>query len=75
VRIRGFYGDSLDVKTLSGDVHAGVAPGRRYRVSFSSMSGDISTDFPVSDGSGDRTPASVTVKTMSGDITIGAARG
>jgi hypothetical protein len=74
LRIRGFYGDALDVKTLSGDVHVGVAPGRRYRVSFSSMSGDISTDFPVSEGDAGRAPAAVAVKTVSGDITIVAAR-
>jgi DUF4097 and DUF4098 domain-containing protein YvlB len=74
VRIRGFYGDTLDTKTLSGDVQVGLAAGRRYRVSFSSMSGDIRTDFPVSEGDDGRAPASVAVKTVSGDITIGAAR-
>ena len=74
LRIRGFHGDSLDAKTLSGDVQIGVAPGRRYRVSFSSMSGEIRTDFPVSEGEGGGAPASVAVKTVSGDITIGHAR-
>ncbi len=69
VRIGRFAGDDLDVKTLSGDVSVGVIAGRRFRVSFTSLSGDIHSEFPVSEGS-EGGPARLTVRTMSGDITI-----
>jgi len=74
VRVATFEGGNLEVKTLSGDVSVGVVAGRRYRVSFSSLSGDIHTDFPVSEERGGGAPARLTVRSMSGDIRIEPAR-
>lgn len=70
--VHRFAGGSCEAKTLSGDVVVGVAPGRRYDVSFSSLSGDIRTDFPVQ-GAADAAPARIEVTTVSGDIRIRGA--
>ena len=74
IRIDAFEGGELNIKTLSGDVAVGVAAGRRYRVSFSSLSGDIHTDFPVSEEGSGGAPARLRIRSMSGDIRIEPAR-
>ena len=71
--IRVFTGDDLDAKTMSGDVTLGVTPGRVFEVSFQTMSGDVRTDFPVSSDGASGSPARLTVRSMSGDVTIHSA--
>ena len=69
-----FTGSRFDAKTMSGDISLGVPSGRRYEVSFSTLSGDVHTDFPVQ-GSGESSgaPARLEIKTVSGDIRIKGA--
>jgi len=75
VSIAAFRGDELDVKTLSGDVAVGLPGGRRYDVSFQTLSGDVRTDFPVAGGDDLGAPARLGISSMSGDIRIRAAGG
>jgi DUF4097 and DUF4098 domain-containing protein YvlB len=72
VAVTRFDGPWFDGKTMSGDVSIGVVAGRRFDVSFQSLSGDVRTEFPVGQG-GEGTAARLTVKTMSGDITVQGA--
>ena len=75
VRVGRWDGGRLDAKTVSGTVRLGVPAGRRYAVSLQSLSGAVSTDFPVSDGA-EGVTARLQVTTISGDIRItGAAAG
>jgi hypothetical protein len=69
-----FEGTRFDGKSMSGDVIVGVTGGRRYEVSFSSLSGDIRTDFPVADGAAGAS-AHLDIKTVSGDIKVKSAKG
>lgn len=71
VSIGRFHGSWFDGKTMSGDVTIGVVSGRRFEVSFQSLSGEVRTDFPV--GQGDGGSSRLTVKTVSGDITVQGA--
>jgi DUF4097 and DUF4098 domain-containing protein YvlB len=65
-----FSGSRFDAKSMSGTVSLGVPAGRRYDVAFSTISGDVQTDFPVQ-GSGEvGAPARLDVKTISGDIRV-----
>jgi DUF4097 and DUF4098 domain-containing protein YvlB len=73
IAIRRLTGDSFNAKTLSGDVHLGVTSGRKFSVSFKTLSGDVRTDFPVSADSAAATTARLVVKTMSGDVVVRAA--
>lgn len=73
VTVGRFDGSWLDVKSLSGDVTVGVTSGRRFEVSFQTLSGEVRTDFPVASG-GDGATARLTVKTVSGDIVIQGSR-
>ena len=71
VHVDRFGGDQFDAKSMSGDVVIGVPPGRRFEVSFKTLSGDVRTDFPVSaESPGAR--ARLAVTSMSGDITVKA---
>jgi hypothetical protein len=74
VSLGEFTGSWLDVKSLSGDTAVGVTAGRRFDVAFQSLSGDVRTDFPVSEGASTGGTARLAVKTVSGDIHIHAAR-
>jgi DUF4097 and DUF4098 domain-containing protein YvlB len=73
IAIRRLTGDSFNAKTLSGDVRLGVTSGRKFSVSFQTLSGDVRTDFPVSADSSAATTARLVVKTMSGDVVVRAA--
>jgi hypothetical protein len=74
VVIGTFTGSRIDAKTLSGDTTIGVTGGRRFEVSFQTLSGDVRTDFPVSEGDSDGGSARLSIKSISGDIEIHAAR-
>jgi DUF4097 and DUF4098 domain-containing protein YvlB len=70
VTVGRFSGDSFDVKSISGDITVGVPPGRRYDVEFSTLSGEIRTDFPIQGAEEAGSPARLEVKTVSGDIRV-----
>lgn len=74
VEVARFDGDGFEAKTLAGDVRIGVVPGRTFSVDFSSLSGEVITDFPVSSGGSTRGSTRLSVKTMSGDIVVKPAR-
>lgn len=67
-----FDGPWFDAKSLSGDVNIGVLAGRRFDVTFKTLSGEVHTDFPVGQG-GDTAPARLTITTISGDINVQGA--
>jgi hypothetical protein len=70
-----FEGSSFDAKSLSGDVSLGVPSGRKFEVTFHTLSGEVHTDFPVGQGDqGGRTSARLSIRTISGDITVQGAR-
>lgn len=73
VRLGVFTGSWLDIKTMSGDASIGVTGGRRFDVSFQTLSGEVRTDFPVTEGASEGGSARLAVKTISGDIKIHAA--
>lgn len=73
VLVARFGGSQFEAKTVSGDVQVGVPAGRRYSLSLQTLSGDLSTDFPVSvEGSG--AASRIAITSVSGDIRITAAR-
>ena len=71
ISVTKFDGSWFDAKTMSGDVVIGVVSGRKFEVSFQTLSGDVRTDFPV--GQGDGGSSRLAVKTVSGDITVQGA--
>lgn len=73
IEIERFIGESVNAKTLSGDIRLGVTAGRRFSVSFQTLSGNVRTDFPVSSDKPDGATARLSIKTMSGDIVIRSA--
>lgn len=73
VTLGEFTGSWIDVKTMSGDTAIGVTTGRRFDVAFQTLSGDVRTDFPVSEGPSGKGSARLAVKSVSGDIEIRAA--
>lgn len=74
VSIVRFTGDALDIKSLSGEVTVGVTAGRTFEIDFQTLSGEVRTDFPVSDSTPSGPSARLSAKTISGDIEIRAAR-
>jgi DUF4097 and DUF4098 domain-containing protein YvlB len=83
VTVGRFDGSWIDVKSMSGDVTIGVVAGRRFEVSFQSLSGSVRTEFPVANGAGtslssptgDAGLGRISVKTVSGDISVQGAAG
>ena len=72
VRVDVFEGASCDCKSMSGDVHLGIPPGRTVDVDITTMSGDVRNEFDMGHG-GDGKRVSLRVKTVSGDVYL--ARG
>ena len=62
----------LNLKTVSGDVTVGVAPGTRVWLDLSSTSGDAISELDGSDGEG--TSLEVHAASVSGDILVRRAR-
>lgn len=73
VSIVRFTGNALDIKTLSGEVTVGVTSGRTFEIDFQTLSGEVRTDFPVSDTTPSGPAARLSAKTISGDIEIRSA--
>lgn len=70
ISVEEFRGDRFTAKSMSGDVVVGVGSGRKYEVAFSTLSGDISTAFPVDDGGEQQAAARLEISTVSGDIRV-----
>jgi DUF4097 and DUF4098 domain-containing protein YvlB len=70
VEIGVFRGDHLDIKTLTGDVAIGLTAGRHFDVSLQTVSGELTTEFPISGESGGSTAARLSITSVSGDIAI-----
>ena len=63
-------GDDVRVKTVSGDVRLGIPPRRTLDVEVQTLSGDVRNRLPKGDGSPAEKRVTLTVKTLSGDITL-----
>ena len=68
-RIGRFSGPGLNVKSMSGDVVIGLAPGMLIDADIKTVSGSLRNDVAPSDGEATR-HATLRIKTMSGDITL-----
>jgi hypothetical protein len=63
----------IKLQSVSGDVRLGVRPGTRLQVDANSMSGDINSEFDVTDKPSEHASgleARLQIKTVSGDIEI-----
>jgi hypothetical protein len=72
-RIDAVREGQIKLQSVSGDVRLGVRPGTRLQIDANSTSGDISSEFDVSDRPSDQPSgleARLQVKTVSGDIEI-----
>lgn len=74
INVSRFDGGHFEAKTISGNVRVAVPSGRRYALSLQTLSGEVGTDFPVSEGVGGA-PARIAVSSISGDIHVAAAGG
>ncbi len=71
VHVRDFDGTTLDVKTMSGDVNVGLAPGAQVAADITTMSGEFRNRIEPSDAEKIR-QVELTVKSFSGDVTLRA---
>jgi DUF4097 and DUF4098 domain-containing protein YvlB len=71
VRIRRAAAGAIQVRSMSGDLEAAIAPGATLYVDATSASGNVSSELPVS-GSAPGGPADVDLRatSMSGDILV-----
>jgi hypothetical protein len=71
VRIRRAASGAIQVRSMSGDLEAAIAPGSTLFVDANSASGDVRSEIPVS-GSAPSGPADVDLRatSMSGDIVV-----
>jgi hypothetical protein len=72
-RIGAVREGQIKLQSVSGDVRLGVRPGTRLRIDANSTSGDISSEFDVTDRPSEEpsgTEARLQIKTVSGDVEI-----
>jgi DUF4097 and DUF4098 domain-containing protein YvlB len=74
LKVEAFGGSELVFNTKSGDARIGLRPGMVLDVDIQTMSGDVRNEFELSpQPTGAAIPATLVVKTMSGDVTISSA--
>lgn len=69
LKIHDFSGPELVIKTMSGDVTVGLAPGRRIEAKISAVSGELRNRIKPS-GTDPTGRMSLIVKSFSGDVTL-----
>lgn len=73
LRVGAIQQGRIKLQSVSGDVRLGVRPGTRLHLDVSSTSGDISSEFDVSDRPSDLATgleARLQLKTVSGDVEV-----
>jgi hypothetical protein len=72
LRVERLATGTAEMRTMSGDIVATVRPGATLWIDASSMSGEVSSDLPVSDSapSGGDTDIELRASSMSGDIDL-----
>jgi len=72
VRVERLAAGAVELRTMSGDIVASVRTGATLWIDASSMSGEVSSDLPVSDSvpAGGRTDIELRASSMSGDIDL-----
>jgi DUF4097 and DUF4098 domain-containing protein YvlB len=76
VRVLALGEGALHVRSVSGDVSVGVAPGVDLQVDVETMSGSVSSDIPLEDRPGSTrhdTRVDLTVRSVSGNVQIAHA--
>lgn len=73
LRVERFAGRALEANSMSGDVAVDVAPGRRVRYDFQSMTGDVRTRGGKDEPDPDASTAEIRVRSMSGDLALGVS--
>ena len=71
-RIGSLREGQVNVQSVSGDVSLGIAVGTNVDVDAATASGDVSSEFPLSDYRGDETGPTVVIRgnTVSGDFRV-----
>jgi len=72
VELRSVVRGKVEVQSASGDVRVGIRQGSTVYIDASSMSGDMSSELPVSDTppASDGPAVDFRARTMSGDVTV-----
>jgi len=72
VRIRRAAAGAIQLRSMSGDLEAAIAPGATLFVDATSASGDVSSELPVTGSAPSSDPAAVDLRasSMSGDILV-----
>ena len=73
VRVRDFHGPDLEISTMSGDVIAGLAPGRTVAATIKTLSGVLRNTIKPADG--EKTGSmTLNITSFSGDVTLIGAK-
>lgn len=73
LKVEAFGGSELAFKTMSGDARIGLLAGLVLDVDIQTMSGEVRNEFELSAQAGESKPAALSIKTMSGDVTLSSA--
>ena len=68
--VRTVEGPSVAAKNMSGDLKLGIPPRRHVDFDVQSLSGEMRTDLPDSDGSPPEKTLKLRVKSVSGDVLL-----